>query len=92
MKLAEVRKNAFAMPLNNPAYPKGPYKFCGREFVVRGVPQREAGRELSVCKKRRRLRRGRSRLSFREWTCPGGKQCPWRDVSAGALSLLTATT
>jgi acetoacetate decarboxylase len=40
MKLAEVRKSAFAMPLNNPAYPRGPYKFYGREFVVRGVPQR----------------------------------------------------
>jgi len=34
MKLAEVRTNAFAMPLNNPAYPKGPYKFYNREFVV----------------------------------------------------------
>ena len=34
MKLAEVRTNAFAMPLNNPAYPKGPYKFYDREFVV----------------------------------------------------------
>src|SRR5258708_20232364 len=34
MKLADVRKNAFAMPLNNPAYPRGPYKFYNREFVV----------------------------------------------------------
>jgi acetoacetate decarboxylase len=34
MKLAEVRANAFAMPLNNPAYSKGPYKFYNREFVV----------------------------------------------------------
>jgi acetoacetate decarboxylase len=34
MKLAEIRTNAFAMPLNNPAYPKGPYKFYDREFVV----------------------------------------------------------
>ena len=34
MKLAEVRANAFAMPLNNPAYPKGPYKFYNREYVV----------------------------------------------------------
>jgi acetoacetate decarboxylase len=34
MKLADVRKNAFAMPLNNPAYPRGPYKFHNREFVV----------------------------------------------------------
>ena len=34
MNLADVRKNAFAMPLNNPAYPRGPYKFYNREFVV----------------------------------------------------------
>ena len=30
MKLADVRANAFAMPLNDPAYPKGPYKFYNR--------------------------------------------------------------
>ena len=34
MKLAEVREKAFAMPLNDPAYPRGPYKFYNREFVV----------------------------------------------------------
>ena len=34
MKLADVRANAFAMPLNNPAYPRGPYKFYDREYVV----------------------------------------------------------
>jgi acetoacetate decarboxylase len=34
MKLAEVRRNAFAMPLNDPAYPPGPYKFYNREFIV----------------------------------------------------------
>ena len=34
MKLADVRARAFAMPLNDPAYPKGPYKFYNREFVV----------------------------------------------------------
>src|SRR5712672_1297297 len=34
MKLAEIRRNAFAMPLNDPAYPPGPYKFYNREFVV----------------------------------------------------------
>ncbi len=32
MKIADVRANAFAMPLNNPSYPKGPYKFYNREF------------------------------------------------------------
>jgi acetoacetate decarboxylase len=34
MNLADVRKNAFAMPLNNPAYPRPPDKFYNREFVV----------------------------------------------------------
>ena len=34
MKLTEVRRNAFAMPLHDPAYPPGPYKFYNREFVV----------------------------------------------------------
>jgi acetoacetate decarboxylase len=34
MKLAEVREKAFAMPLNEPAYPRGPYKFYNREFIV----------------------------------------------------------
>ena len=34
MKLAEVRRRAFAMPLNDPAYPPGPYKFYNREFVI----------------------------------------------------------
>jgi acetoacetate decarboxylase len=34
MKLAEVRRNPFAMPLNDPAYSPGPYKFYNREFIV----------------------------------------------------------
>ena len=34
MKIDDVRKNAFAMPLNNPSYPRPPYKFYNREFVV----------------------------------------------------------
>ena len=34
MKLTDVRAKAFAMPLNDPAYPRGPYKFYDREFVV----------------------------------------------------------
>jgi Acetoacetate decarboxylase (ADC) len=34
MKLADVRAKAFAMPLIDPAYPRGPYKFYNREFVV----------------------------------------------------------
>ncbi|HEY3146081.1 MAG TPA: acetoacetate decarboxylase [Dongiaceae bacterium] len=34
MKEREVRERAFAMPLTNPAYPPGPYRFVNREFLI----------------------------------------------------------
>ncbi len=34
MKANDVRANAFSMPLTSPAYPKGPYRFFDREFLV----------------------------------------------------------
>jgi acetoacetate decarboxylase len=34
MKIADVRARAFAMPLNNPSYPRGPYRFYDREYFV----------------------------------------------------------
>ena len=34
MKLADIRRNASAMPLTNPSYPPGPYRFYNREFLV----------------------------------------------------------
>lgn len=34
MKECDVRKNAFAMPLTSPAYPRGPYRFRRREYLV----------------------------------------------------------
>jgi acetoacetate decarboxylase len=34
MKESEVRSTAFAMPLTNPAYPVGPYRFCNREYLI----------------------------------------------------------
>lgn len=34
MKQADVRANAFAMPLTSPAFPPGPYRFVDREFLV----------------------------------------------------------
>ncbi len=34
MKESEVRANAFAMPLTNPAYPIGPYRFRNREYLI----------------------------------------------------------
>jgi acetoacetate decarboxylase len=30
----EIRKNAFAMPIYNPAYPPGPYRFVDREYLI----------------------------------------------------------
>ena len=30
----DIRGRAYAMPLTNPAYPVGPYRFYNREFVV----------------------------------------------------------
>src|ERR1035437_51258 len=34
MKADDIRKNAFCMPFANPAYPRGPYRFYNREFMV----------------------------------------------------------
>ena len=34
MKANEVARQAFAMPLAHPAYPRGPYRFVNREFFV----------------------------------------------------------
>jgi acetoacetate decarboxylase len=34
MNISDVRKNAFCMPIANPAYPRGPYRFYRREFMV----------------------------------------------------------
>jgi acetoacetate decarboxylase len=34
MKIDDVRARAFAMPLTNPSYPPGPYRFYNREFLV----------------------------------------------------------
>lgn len=34
MKESDVRKQAWAMPLTSPAYPRGPYRFINREFLV----------------------------------------------------------
>src|SRR3974390_2512414 len=31
---ADVRRQAFAMPLTSPSYPPGPYRFINREYLV----------------------------------------------------------
>jgi acetoacetate decarboxylase len=31
---SQVKKNAFAMPFWSPSYPKGPYRFINREFLI----------------------------------------------------------
>jgi len=34
MKADNIRKEAFAMPFANPAYPRGPYRFYNREYLI----------------------------------------------------------
>ena len=34
MKIADVKKTAFAMPLTSPAFPPGPYRFVDREYLI----------------------------------------------------------
>ena len=34
MKIDEVRRCAFAMPLTSPAFPPGPYRFINREYLI----------------------------------------------------------
>ena len=34
MKIDDVKRNAFAMPLTSPAFPPGPYRFVNREFLI----------------------------------------------------------
>ncbi|MCC7005243.1 MAG: acetoacetate decarboxylase family protein, partial [Ottowia sp.] len=34
MDINSVRSTAFAMPLTSPAFPLGPYRFVGREFLI----------------------------------------------------------
>ena len=43
MKAKDVRRDAYSMPLTSPAYPKGPYHYINREFLIityRTDPQR----------------------------------------------------
>src|SRR5215813_8281850 len=34
MKIADVKKRAYAMPLTSPAFPPGPYRFYNREYLI----------------------------------------------------------
>jgi acetoacetate decarboxylase len=34
MRIEDVRRHAFAMPLTNPSYPRGPYRFHDREYLI----------------------------------------------------------
>lgn len=34
MDRAEILETAFSMPLTNPAYPRGPYRFINREYLI----------------------------------------------------------
>src|SRR5213080_3793020 len=34
MKIEEVRQTAYSMPLTNPSFPRGPYRFYNREYFI----------------------------------------------------------
>src|SRR5437762_4407151 len=34
MKATEIRERAYAMPFTNPAFPRGPYRFVDREYMI----------------------------------------------------------
>ena len=34
MKIAQIREQAYSMPLTSPAYPRGPYRFIDRQFLI----------------------------------------------------------
>ena len=34
MKIADVRRTAYSMPLTNPSFPPGPYRFVDREYMI----------------------------------------------------------
>ena len=34
MREKELLERAFAMPLTSPAYPRGPYRFVNREYLI----------------------------------------------------------
>ena len=34
MDISEIKANAYAMPLISPAFPRGPYHFVNREFLI----------------------------------------------------------
>jgi len=34
MKIDDVRQSAYAMPLTNPSFPRGPYRFFDREYLI----------------------------------------------------------
>lgn len=34
MNIGDVERQAFAMPMTNPSYPRGPYRFVNREYLI----------------------------------------------------------
>ncbi len=34
MREEEILERAFAMPLTSPSYPRGPYRFVNREYLI----------------------------------------------------------
>src|SRR5262249_11318292 len=80
MRQAEVRERAFAMPLTNPAYPPGPYRFIDREYLT--ITYRTDPAKLrAVCRSRW------SSTSARRWSATSCYKHRQADLNAVKASL-----
>ncbi len=48
MVASEIIENAIAMPLTSPSYPRGPYRFTNREYLMVSYRADHAALELAV--------------------------------------------
>ena len=74
MNIADVRRQAFAMPLTSPAFPPGPYRFVDREFLI--ITYRTDPDALRA----RGARAARGRSS--RWSSTSSSACPIPPASA----------
>ena len=73
MNADDVRRTAWAMPLTSPSYPRGPYRFVNREFLVISYRTDPAALAALVPEPLFRLA---------TWCASSSSACPTRPASA----------
>jgi hypothetical protein len=80
MKRETVRASAFALPLTNPAFPSGPYRFVNREyFIIQYRTDPDALRRFVPGRRPKIF----SPRSDRRWTSPVRRRSAPRSPSSG---------